>query len=220
MHPIITPEQNQLLAALTSSTQRRLFPKLKRVDLCAGSVLVESGLPLQHAYFPADCIIDVVNMSPEGATTATAMVGNEGMLGVNLVLGETTMVGIPVTQHGGSAFQLAKTDLVALFAEKCDLRKQLLGYLQVLMEQIAETSHFNSRYRIDQQLCRWILLSLERLSTNTLPMTQEAIAHYLGVRRESISEALTKLQRLGAIRHQRGKITVLDPEMLKKLSGH
>jgi len=211
-------QQNALLAALPAAARDRLAPKLKLVDMPLGKVLYESGDKLSHAYFPTESIISKLYVIESGASTEISMVGNEGMIGVALFMGGGSTPNRAIVQRAGHALQLQKQALMAEFKRHEELQKLLLRYTQARITQMAQTAVCNRHHSIDQQLCRWLLLSLDRLPDNRLIMTQELIANMLGVRREGVTEAAGKLQKQGVIEYHRGEITVLDRPRLESLS--
>jgi CRP-like cAMP-binding protein len=210
MSDTAAPRGNSLLTVLPGAEWARLKRSLEPVNLKLGSVLYESGEPLQSAYFPLTCIVSLLYVMKEGATAELAVVGYEGMVGVALVLGGQTMPNRAVVQSAGQALRLNKESLMAEFQRGGVFSRLLLRYVQALMTQMIQTAACNRHHSIDQQLCRWLLLSVDRLSTNELRMTQELMAGMLGVRREGVTEAAGKLQAAGLIRYSRGRITVLD----------
>jgi CRP-like cAMP-binding protein len=178
--------------------------------MALGDILYEAGSEMQYIYFPTTCIAAVLYLDERGGSTEVAMVGNEGLLGIALFMGGQTMPNRGVVQHGGYAYRLARSKLQQEF-DLCEaLRHLLLRYTLALITQIAQTAVCNRHHSVDQQLCRCLLLSLDRLAGNELNMTQEMIASLLGVRREGVTEAAGKLQRAGVIEYRRGHITVLD----------
>ena len=181
-----------------------------------GHVLYESGVALQHVYFPADCIISLLYVMENGASAEIAVVGNEGMVGISLFMGGDTTPSRAVVQSAGHAYRLKGSLLKEEFARSGAAQHLLLRYTQALLTQMAQTAVCNRHHTVEQQLCRWLLLSLDRLSDNKLTMTQELIANMLGVRREGVTEAAGKLQAAGLIRYSRGKITVLDRPRLER----
>ena len=209
------PEQNQILKALPPDERERLFPHLRLIELPLGKVLYESGGPLRHIYFPIDAIVSLLYVLENGASAEIAVVGNEGALGVALFMGGETTTNRGIVQSGGWAYRLAGSRLKREFERHASLLHVLLRYTQALITQMAQTAVCNRHHSVDQQLCRWLLLSLDRLSSNKLTMTQELIANMLGVRREGVTEAAGKLQKLGAIKYSRGQITVLDRHQLE-----
>lgn len=204
------PSQNHLLAALPKAELGRLLPHLELVPMPLGEVLYESGVELRHVYFPTTAIVSLLYVMLDGASAEIAVVGNEGVIGVALFMGGETMPNRAVVQSAGHAYRLKGQLLKQEFNRSGDLQHLLLRYTQALLTQMAQTAVCNRHHSLDQQLCRWLLLSLDRLSSNELIMTQELIANMLGVRRESVTEAAGNLQRAGLIRYQRGHITVLD----------
>ncbi len=212
------PLQNQLLAALSADERERLIPHLQGVDMPLGKVLYESGDALRYVYFPTDCIVSLLYVMEDGASAEISVVGNEGVLGVALFMGGETTPSRGVVQSAGRAFRLIGQQLKDEFHRNGEMQLLLLRYTQSLLTQMAQTAVCNRHHSVDQQLCRWLLLSLDRLPTNKLEMTQELIANMLGVRREGVTEAAGKLQNLGVIRYRRGQIIVLDRPMLEKLS--
>jgi len=209
------PRQNHLLNALPAADYERLFPHLELVPMPLGEVLYESGDKLRHAYFPTTCIVSKLNVMENGASAEIAVVGNDGMIGVALFMGGSTMPNRAVVQSAGYAYRL-RAHLLMLEFDRSGGRRSgalnhlLLRYTQVLITQMAQTAVCNRHHSVDQQLCRWLLLSLDRLASNELIMTQELIANMLGVRREGVTEAAGKLQRARLIDYNRGHITVLD----------
>src|SRR5208282_3142356 len=207
---VAAPEQNHILNALPVEARARLFPHLKLVELPLGKVLYESGGPLRHIYFPIDAIVSLLYVLDNGASAEIAVVGNEGVLGVALFMGGETTTNRAIVQSGGWAYRLTGTRLKLEFKRHASLLHILLRYTQALITQMAQTAVCNRHHSVDQQLCRWLLLSLDRLASNELSMTQELIANMLGVRREGVTEAAGKLQDAGLIIYRRGRITVLD----------
>jgi len=181
-------------------------------------VLYESGDTLRYAYFPVDCIISLLYVMEDGASAEISVVGNEGILGTALFMGGESTPSRAIVQSAGHAYRLVAQKFKEEFMRHTEMLVLLLRYTQALITQMAQTAVCNRHHSIDQQLCRWMLLSLDRLPSNNLVMTQELIANMLGVRRESVTEAAGKLQKLGVISYQRGHITVLDRVKLEKLS--
>jgi CRP-like cAMP-binding protein len=212
------PEQNHLLAAFTPDERERLFPHLKLVALPLGKSLYESGRVLRHVYFPTDSIVSLLYVLENGASAEISVVGNEGVIGIALFMGGETTPSRAVVQSAGHAYRLMGQRLKDEFHRNGGLQLRLLRYTQALITQMAQTAVCNRHHSVDQQLCRWLLLSLDRLSSGELTMTQELIANMLGVRREGVTEAAGKLQKLGAIKYSRGKITVLDRQMVEEMS--
>ena len=210
--------QNHLLAALPTKAQDRLFPHMKLVDMPLGKVLYESGDNLASVYFPTDCIVSLLYVMENGSSAEISVVGNEGMIGIAVFMGGESTTSRAIVQSAGSAFSLPSQRLKNEFNSNADMRLLMLRYTQALITQMAQTAVCNRHHSIDQQLCRWLLLSLDRLSGNQLVMTQELIANMLGVRREGVTEAAGKLQDLGAIKYHRGKITMLNRALVEELS--
>ena len=207
----IKPKDNHLLAALPAEVFDRLLPDLKPVTMPLGKVIYESGAELEHVYFPVpSCIVSMLYVMADGASAEIAVVGDEGMVGIALFMGGGTTPSRALVQSAGQAFQLKGNALKKEFERHSELQHLLLRYTQALITQMSQTAVCNRHHSVDQQLCRWLLLSLDRLSTNELTMTQELIANMLGVRREGVTEAAGKLQALGLIYYSRGRITVLD----------
>jgi CRP-like cAMP-binding protein len=213
-----SPQQNRILDALPLAERERLFPHLRLVELPLGAVLYESGDRLRHIYFPADCIISLLYVLKDGASAEISVVGNDGAIGVALFMGGETTTNRAIVQSAGSAYRLTGRRLKNEFERHGELLHILLRYTQALITQMAQTAVCNRHHSVDQQLCRWLLLSLDRLSSNKLTMTQELMANMLGVRREGVTEAAGKLQKLGVITYSRGRITVLDRPGLERLS--
>ena len=204
------PTQNQLLAALPASEFDHFANHLEPVTLVVGEVLYESGGQLKHVYFPTTAIVSLLYVLENGGTAEIAMVGNEGILGISLFMGGETTPSRAVVQRGGCGYRL-RADLIKLeFDRAGPLLRLLLRYTQALITQMMQTAVCNRHHSVEQQLCRWLLLSLDRMSTHSLAMTQEVIANLLGVRREGITEAAGRLQRDGLIQYSRGQIEVLD----------
>lgn len=212
------PQQNHLLAALPVEVQQRLLPHLERVSLPLGKVLYESGDALCHVYFPIDSIVSLTYVMENGASAEISMVGNEGLVGVALFMGGESTPSRAVVQCGGHALRLPGQRLKDEFNRHGELLVLMLRYTQALITQMAQTAVCNRHHSIDKRLCRWLLLSLDRMSSNHLTMTQELIASMLGVRREGVTDAAGKLQKLGVIEYSRGHITVLDRHRLEQLS--
>jgi CRP-like cAMP-binding protein len=213
-----SPEQNHLLDALPRADRERLFPHLKLVTLPLGAVLYESGDAQRYIYFPIDAIVSLLYVMKDGASAEIAVVGNDGAIGVALFMGGATTTNRAIVQSAGSAYRLTKRRIEQEFARHGEMLHVLLRYTQALITQMAQTAVCNRHHSVDQQLCRWLLLSLDRLSSNQLSMTQELIANMLGVRREGVTEAAGKLQNAGVIEYRRGKITVLDRPRLEGMS--
>ena len=211
------PQQNYLLAALSATERERVYPHLQLVTMPLGKVLYESGDVLRHVYFPTDSIISLLYVLADGASAEISVVGNEGLIGIALFMGGETTPSRAIVQSAGHAYRLIGQHLKDEFHRNGDMQLLLLRYTQSLITQMCQTAVCNRHHSVDQQLCRWLLLSLDRLSSNQLTMTQELIANMLGVRREGVTEAAGKLHKLGVIRYARGQITVLDRPKLEQL---
>jgi len=205
-----SPEQNSLLSALPEDARRRLFPHLESVQMPLGDVLYESGTTLHHVYFPTNSIVSLLYVMSDGASAEIAVVGREGILGIALFMGGETTPSRAIVQSAGHGFRLKSQLLKDEFNRAGPVMHLLLRYTQALITQMSQTAVCNRHHSVNQQLCRWLLMSLDRLSSNDLTMTQELIANMLGVRREGVTEAAGKLQRAGLILYNRGHITVLD----------
>lgn len=212
------PRQNHLLAALSPEVQDRLFPYLELVALPLRALMYESGRPMRHVYFPTDAIISLQYVMENGASAAILVVGNEGLLGITLYMGGESTPSRSMVQSAGHAYRLPRGRVKEEFKRHGELLVLMLRYTQALITQVAQTAVCNRHHSIDQQLCRWLLLSMDRLSNNQLTMTQEFIANMLGVRREGVTQAALKLQQLGVISYKRGLIKVLDRPQLESLS--
>ena len=204
------PRQNHLLAVLPDKEKARLFPQLERVPMPLGEAVCESGMPMRHVYFPTTSIVSLLYVMEDGASAEIAVVGNEGIVGISVFMGGETTTSRAVVQSAGHAYRLKGQLLKDAFFRAGPMQLLLLRYTQALLTQMAQTAVCNRHHSVDQQLCRWLLLSLDRLPTNELVMTQELIANMLGVRREGVTESAGNLQRAGLIHYSRGKITVLD----------
>lgn len=210
MSAVDCPRQNHLLAALSAGDFERVGPRLKLAPLSLGEVLYESGSSQRAVYFPTTAIVSLLYMLADGASAEIAVVGNEGIIGVSLFMGGETTPSRAVVQSAGYAYRLSGKLLKEEFTRGGAMQHLLLRYTQALLTQMAQTAVCNRHHSLDQQLCRWLLLSLDRLVGNELVMTQELIANMLGVRREGVTEAAGNLQNAGLIRYSRGHITVLD----------
>lgn len=204
------PHQNHLLERLPSEEFDRLSAHLALTKLSLGEVLYESGGRQSRVFFPTDAIVSLLYTMADGATADIAVVGNEGLIGVSIFMGGETTPSRGVVQSAGFAYQLSGRILKKEFARGGALQYHLLRYTQALLTQMAQTAVCNRYHSLDQQLCRWLLLSLDRLKSNKLVMTQELIANMLGVRREGVTAAAGNLQDAGLIEYRRGRITVLD----------
>jgi len=211
-----SPNQNHLLAALPAAEFDRILPHLELVPMPLAEALYESGGRLNHVYFPTTCIISLLYVMEDGASAEIAVVGNDGLLGIALFMGGETTPSRAVVQSAGFGYRLKASILKLEFNRGGAVMHLLLRYTQALITQMAQTAVCNRHHSVEQQLCRWLLLSLDRLPGNELSMTQELIANMLGVRREGVTEAAGKLQRDGLIRYTRGRITVLDRPKLEK----
>jgi len=212
------PQHNHLLAALSPAARERIYPQLQLVEMPLGKVLYESGDVMRHVYFPTDCIVSLLYVMEDGGSAEISVVGNEGLVGISLFMGGETTPSRAIVQSAGYAYQLIGQHLKQEFHRNGELQVLLLRYTQALITQMSQTAVCNRHHSVDQQLCRWLLLSLDRLTSNELTMTQELIANMLGVRREGVTDAAGKLQKLGVIRYHRGQITVLDRPKLEHLS--
>nr|WP_252732813.1 Crp/Fnr family transcriptional regulator [Paraglaciecola agarilytica] len=202
--------KNKLLEALSSEAQERIFPHLKLVSLPLGTVVYEASEKIDYVYFPIDCIVSLLYVMVDGSSAEISVIGNEGVVGIAVFMGGESTPSRAIVQSAGSAYRMSASELRNEFNSQSSIRMLLLRYTQSLIAQMAQTAVCNRHHSIDQQLCRWLLLSLDRLSTNELTMTQELIANMLGVRREGVTEAAGKLQKLGIINYKRGHIQVLD----------
>jgi CRP-like cAMP-binding protein len=212
------PRENKLLDTLPPDVQGRLFPHLERVALPLGKVLYESGDVMRFVYFPTDSIVSLLYVMESGASGEISVVGNEGVVGISLFMGGESTPSRALVQSAGSAYRLPGQRIKDEFNRHGALLVQMLRYTQSLITQMSQTAVCNRHHSIDQQLCRWLLLSLDRLPSNRLTMTQELIANMLGVRREGVTDAASKLQKQGVIEYHRGQITVLDRPKLETLS--
>jgi CRP-like cAMP-binding protein len=210
------PLQNELLAALPEDVWQRWQPQLEAMDLPLGHVLYEAGGTLSHVYFPTTAIISLLYVMENGASAEIAVVGYEGLVGISLFMGGESTSSRGVVQSAGRAFRLKAQTMKDEFDRTGPVLHLLLRYTQALITQMAQTAVCNRHHSLDQQLCRWLLLSLDRLQDNELVMTQELIANMLGVRREGVTEGALKLQSDGLIRYARGRITVLDRARLEQ----
>ena len=211
------PQENRLLEAFPPAERERLYPLLEVVPMPLGKVLYESGDLLRHVYFPTDSIVSLLYVLADGASAEISVVGKEGVIGIALFMGGDTTPSRAIVQSAGFAFRLAAQLLKDEFHRNGEVQLLLLRYTQALITQMAQTAVCNRHHSVDQQLCRWLLLSLDRLASNQLVMTQELIANMLGVRREGVTEAAGKLHKLGVIRYARGRITVLNRSKLEEL---
>ena len=218
MSTYINSQKNLLIDALSMETQCRLRPYLDIIPLEKGAVLAESGDIMKHVYFPIDSIVSLLYDTREGNSTEISLVGNEGFIGIALFMGGESTPSRAVVQSAGHAYRLSARKFKEELNRHGDLQELMLRYIQSLFTQMAQTAVCNRHHSINQQLCRFLLLMLDRLSTNHLLLTQETIANMLGVRREGITDAAGKLQKSGAIEYTRGRITILDRDELEHLT--
>jgi CRP-like cAMP-binding protein len=217
-NPPSSPVQNRLLAALPIPERQRWWPQLEYFDMPLGQVMYEAGATLTHVYFPTTAIVSLLRVMENGASGEIAVVGNEGVVGIALFMGGGSTPNRAVVQSAGSGFRLKAKIMKDEFDKAGSVMHLFLRYTQALITQMAQTAVCNRHHSLDQQLCRWLLLSLDRLQGNELVMTQELIANMLGVRREGVTEAALELQQAGLIRYARGHITILDRQGLEKRS--
>jgi len=210
------PRQNRLLAALPQAEWSRWVAHLEPVDMPLGKVLYESGSRQSHVYFPTTSIVSLLYVMEDGASAEIAVVGNEGIVGISLFMGGESTPSRALVQSAGQGFRLKADLMLQEFNRAGPVLHLLLRYTQALITQMSQTAVCNRHHSLDQQLCRWLLLSLDRLHSRELVMTQELIANMLGVRREGVTEAAGNLQQAGLIRYQRGRITVVDRKGLEK----
>jgi len=213
-----SPLENHLLAALPESIQNRFFSELELVELPLGEVLYESGDALKYVHFPTDSIVSLLYVMENGASAEISVVGNDGIVGIAVFMGGVSTPSRAVVQSAGHAYRLSADKLRTEFHSHGAMMVLLLRYTQSLITQMSQTAVCNRHHSIEQQLCRWLLLSLDRLQGNELHMTQELIANMLGVRREGVTTAAGTLQKLKIIEYSRGKITVLDRSRLESMS--
>jgi len=209
-------KKNHLLAALADAEWQRWLPQLELVELPLGLVLYESGRTLSHVYFPTTAIVSLLFVLEDGNSAEIAVVGNEGVVGISLFMGGESTPSRAVVQSAGRGYRLSSPAIKEAFNRNGPVMHLMLRYTQALITQMAQTAVCNRHHSLDKQLCRWLLLSLDRLQGNDLVMTQELIANMLGVRREGVTEAALKLQAAGLIRYRRGHITVLDRPGLER----
>jgi CRP-like cAMP-binding protein len=210
------PQENHLLAAFVPEAWRRWEPLLEWTDLPLGKVLCESGCTMSHAYFPTTAIVSLLHVMENGSSAEIAVVGNEGIVGIALLMGGESTPSRAVVQSAGSGYRMRAEAIRKECERSSGVLPLMLRYTQALMTQMAQTAACNRHHALDQQLCRWLLMSLDRLQSDELVMTQELIANMLGVRREGVTEAALKLQAAGLIRYARGHIWVLDRAGLEK----
>jgi CRP-like cAMP-binding protein len=211
-----SPKKNRLLAALPAANYQRLLPDLELSPLELGAVLYEAGGRMKHVYFPTDCIVSLLQVMENGDSAEIAVVGCEGLVGISLFMGGGSTPSRALVQSAGVAFRLPADKLKEEFVRGGETQHALLRYTQALITQMAQTAVCNRHHTLDQQLCRWLLLSLDRLSSNEISMTQELISNMLGVRREGVTEAAGRLQAAGLIHYHRGHIKVLDRAKLEQ----
>ncbi|VAY89715.1 Crp/Fnr family transcriptional regulator [mine drainage metagenome] len=216
MSSLSDPRQNHLLAALPEEDYAYFSPFLEGVQMPLGEVLYESRMQMRHVYFPVDSIVSLLYVMEDGSSAEIAVVGNEGIVGVSLFMGGETTPSRAVVQSAGNAYRLKGQFLKNEFFRAGPMQHLLLRYTQALLTQMAQTAVCNRHHTLDQQFCRWLLLSLDRLPSNELIMTQELIAAMLGVRREGVTEAAGNVQKAGLIKYSRGHITILDRVGLEK----
>jgi CRP-like cAMP-binding protein len=211
------PQQNDLLAALSPAERAGIYPYLQLVPMRLGDVVYEPGAPFKHVYFPVNCIVSLLHVLQNGASAEISVVGNEGLVGIAFFMGGETAPTRAVVQSAGYAYRLLGRRLQEEFHQNEHMQFLLLRFTQALITQMAQTAVCNRYHSVDQQLCRWLLHSLDRLKSNQLTMTQGLIADMLGVRREGVNEAANKLQDLGVIRYSRGRIRILDRVRLEAM---
>lgn len=212
------PDHNQVLSTLTAAERDRLYPHMELATISLGQVLHERNAPVDDVYFPTDSIVSLLYVMDDGASAEISVVGHEGVTGIGLCMGADVSASLAVVQSAGYAYRLKGSVFREEFRRNGSLHDRILRYSQALLAQIAQTAVCNRHHTVDQQLCRWVLLSLDRLPTNKLIMTQQLIANMLGVRREGVTEAAGKLQKLGVIRYSRGRISVIDRPQLEELA--
>ena len=209
---------NHLLDALSAVELKRLRKNLELVDMRLGEVVYESGRRVDHVFFPTTCIVSLLYVLENGASAEIAVVGNEGVVGVSIFMGGLSTPSRAVVQSAGEAYRLPSAMVMTEFTRGGAMQHLMLRYTQALITQMAQTAVCNRHHSVDQQLCRWLLLSIDRLSSPQITMTQELIANMLGVRREGVTEAAGKLQKAGVISYRRGHIKVLDRTRLEQMS--
>lgn len=209
---------NALLAAMPEAERSRWLPHLELVELEQGTVLHEAGNRLTHVYFPSTALASLICVMDDGASTEVAVVGNEGVVGISIFMGGESTTSRAVVQSAGLAYRLKAREMLNEFNRAGPVMHLLLRYTQALITQMAQTAVCNRHHSVDQQLCRWLLLCLDRLQSNQLDVTQEVIANMLGVRREGVTEAAGRLHAAGLVTYRRGHITVLDRVELERRS--
>jgi CRP-like cAMP-binding protein len=218
MECALGPGENRLLASLPDETLAGWLPHLEPVDMPLGKVLYEPGATLLHVYFPTSAIISLLYVMEDGSSAEIAVVGFDGIVGISRFMGGESTPSRAVVQSGGTGYRLKASLMLEEFNRAGPVMHLLLRYTQALITQMAQTAVCNRHHTLDQQLCRWLLLSLDRLPSNQLVMTQELIANMLGVRREGVTAAAGKLQKAGVINYARGRIKVLDRPKLEAMS--
>lgn len=214
----LSARQNHLLEALSDEELQRLRPRLEAVELQAGEVIYEAGRPLEYVHFPTTAIVSLMYGLEDGSSAEIAVVGNEGVVGVSIFMGGASTPSRAIVRFAGEAYRLPGPMMMEEFERGGPVQHLLLRYTQSLITHMAQTAVCNRHHAVDQQLCRWLLLTLDRLPTVEIAMTQEQIAAILGVRREGVTEAAGKLQKAGAISYRRGHIHVLDRAMLEAMA--
>lgn len=216
--PVSGPKLNHLLSAIPDAEWKRFAPHLTPVDLALGDVIYESSTEQPYVYFPTTAIVSLLYVMEDGASAEIAIVGNEGLVGIALFMGGETTPSRAIVQSAGQAYRMQAEFVRNEFFLAGPVQQLFLRYTQALLTQMAQTAACNRHHSVDQQLCRWLLMSLDRLSSSEVSMTQELIANMLGVRREGVTDAAGKLQRAGVIEYRRGRIRVLDRPELERLS--
>ncbi|QBB70692.1 Crp/Fnr family transcriptional regulator [Pseudolysobacter antarcticus] len=214
----IDPRRNHLLGAIPEAEWDRFAPQLTPIIMKLGQVVYEAGVEQTYVYFPTDSIVSLLSVMENGDSAEIAIVGHEGLVGISLFMGGSATPSRAVVQSAGYAFRMKAQFIRDEFVLAGPVQQLFLRYTQALLTQMGQTAVCNRHHSLDQQLCRWILMSLDRLASNEVMMTQELISNMLGVRREGVTEAAGKLQRLGIIEYQRGKIRVLDRKRLEAKS--
>jgi len=214
----VNPKQNHLLGAIPDVEWVRFAPHLTPVALGLGDVIYESGTDQPYVYFPTNSIVSLLYVMEDGSSAEIAIVGNEGLVGISLFMGGATTTSRAIVQSAGSAYRMRAQFIRDEFILAGPVQQLFLRYTQALLTQMAQTAACNRHHDVDQQLCRWLLMSLDRLPTDELTMTQELIANMLGVRREGVTQAAGKLQRAGVIEYSRGRIRVLDRPHLERMA--
>jgi len=217
-HAAISPKQNHLLDAIPKIEWARFAPNLVKVSLGLGDVIYEPGSAQPYVYFPTDSIVSLLYVLEDGSSAEIAIVGNEGLVGISLFMGGGTTPSRAVVQSAGHAYRMEAKFIRDEFVLAGPVQQLFLRYTQAMLTQMGQTAVCNRHHSVDQQLCRWLLMSLDRLPTNDLTMTHDLIANMLGVRREGVTQAAGKLQRAGVINYQRGQITVLDRPKLERMA--